>query len=82
MWPPSEAEWHAIEAFVTMLGVFAALVQGILNGRMARKNKEAINTLEVHVDGRLSDLLKLTATASHAAGKLEAQKGIEYDHGP
>lgn len=49
---------------VTLLGAVVSLIVAIRNGR-------AVKELKVNVDGRLSNLLELTASSSHAEGKLE-----------
>ena len=40
-------------------------------------NRRKVNQLEVKVDGRLTELLELTARASHAEGRIEGSGPVE-----
>ena len=43
------------------------------NAAAVQKNTEITHRLEINVDGRLSELLALTATASKAEGVIEGE---------
>ncbi len=51
---------------ITFLTAVAAFVQTVRNGKQ-------ITTVLVNLDGRLSELLAVTRTEAHAAGKLEGK---------
>jgi hypothetical protein len=47
------------------------LLAAVIGVFMSLRNGSKINAVEVRFDGRMDQLLKLTAESSHAAGKIE-----------
>ena len=56
-------------AFISSLAALITAVAGFL------AVWSRIGNLEVKIDGRLTELLELTAKSSHAEGKLEGNNG-------
>lgn len=66
-----------IASVVTAVAALGALVWSIKNGKK-------IDEVSINVDGRLSELLKLTGQSSHAEGVIqgrEEQKAGDQDRG-
>lgn len=68
----------ATQFVVLLTAVFAAWKATRSEG-VSKNNSEALQRLEVHVDGRLSQLLELTKTASRAEGVIEGQGGNQTE---
>lgn len=64
-----------IVAVVGAVPAVLALVAGLANGRKAAKNATAITELHLLINSRLSELLALTASASHAEGLAAGRQG-------
>lgn len=68
-------EWIVIGQIITFLTAALAFIQSRLNNRLGKETRSeltaSVQKIEVAVDGRLSQLLALTATSSHAEGRIE-----------
>lgn len=62
----------ATQLVVLLTAIFAAW-KATRSEQVSKGNSDALHRLEVHVDGRLSQLLELTKTSSHAEGVIEGQ---------
>jgi hypothetical protein len=51
------------------------VVLGILNRDSLKNTNTSIKDLKISTDGKMDKLLKLTAQAEHAKGKLEGAEG-------
>jgi hypothetical protein len=58
---------------VIVVAIVAA-VPGVLTAALSLLNHRSISLLQVQVDGRLTELLELTAKAARAEGRIEDGK--------
>jgi hypothetical protein len=54
-------------------GILAQIVTAVLSWMQSRKNGEKTDNLKHELNSRLTELLEVTRSSAHAAGKLEGE---------